>query len=497
MKLVLLLVSSFSLAAQPLKVPQEFYEGSEKSVPTCDPYPLMTDMAFSALSDHVIDQNTEWFDPALVKQGDIIYLNIWYMEWFEKSVHDAIQHPYILITRDVGDWLPHPDYKRLLYDPKLAAWFCRNLVFSYHPKLIQLPMGPYDRTLHDYSFPYLKRLVSKKHHEKPYFLYMNFLPRAFGDRDQILKLFEHEPYCFSRNHTGEDYVRVSRLSKEDYYDELAASQFVISPLGLETDCVRTWEAFVLQCIPIVEHTFLDPLYEGLPIVFVHEWTEVNEPFLKRQATLLKNCTREKAFIDPWRALILETQKKVKSNDLSLSYLEATQLGSQDLQDLTALLEGNTAVVYRGFLSGIHALQLASAANFLSKIHLCDPWLDQKSLRSFGVHLKDQTLMKDHKKISLISYKVFDSLFSSLSRNGYPIFIDFSYYRNSLVRDPTLKDFRHSLRKDLNDLYQVATQDTLICGNMVKNEYVKEVLEKFSQDVHRTIETKGNFWYLRK
>jgi hypothetical protein len=491
-KIVPLLLLFCALFAEPLKVPQEFYSGYGKFVPTCDPYPLMTDMSFSGVSDHVIDQSTEWFDPADVLQGDIVYLNVWYMEWFEKIVHDAIQHPYILITRDVGDWLPHPDYKRLLYDPKLAAWFCRNLVFSYHPKLFQLPMGPYDRILQDLEFPYLLELIAKKSLEKRHFLYMNFLPRPFGDRDQIFKLFENKSYCFSRNHSNQLYAQIS---KKRYYDELAASQFTLSPLGLETDCVRTWEALVLQSIPIVEHTFLDPLFEGLPVIFVHEWNEIDEPFLKRKSQELKNQTLEKMFFPYWRDKILAAQEKVRNNDLSFSQLEATQMHPQELSDLTSLLEGNTAVIYRGFLSGVHALQLADAAPFLSKIHLCDPWLDQKALRSFGPHLKG--LMKNQKKISLISFKTFDTLFANLSQNGYSIFFDFSYYRNSLVRDPTLKNFRHSLRKDLNDMYKSAIAGTLLCGNMKNNEYVREVLEKFSQDVNRPIETRGNLWFLRK
>ena len=93
----------------------------------------------------------------------------------------------------------------------------------------------------------LDKTLPKKH-----LLYMNHLPREFGDRDKIVKLFENEPYCFSKNHSDRPHIFIEWPI---FYQEMATCQFVLSPLGLETDCVRTWEALVLDCIPIVEHTF--------------------------------------------------------------------------------------------------------------------------------------------------------------------------------------------------------------------------------------------------
>ena len=45
----------------------------------------------------------------------------------------------------------------------------------------------------------------------------------------------------------------------------------MSPQGNGLDCHRTWEALILKTIPIVRTSSLDPLYEGLPVVVVHEW----------------------------------------------------------------------------------------------------------------------------------------------------------------------------------------------------------------------------------
>jgi hypothetical protein len=52
--------------------------------------------------------------------------------------------------------------------------------------------------------------------------------------------------------------------------------FSISPRGAGLDCHRTWEDLVLGCIVIVKTSPLDFLYEGLPVVIVNDWSEINQ-----------------------------------------------------------------------------------------------------------------------------------------------------------------------------------------------------------------------------
>ena len=61
--------------------------------------------------------------------------------------------------------------------------------------------------------------------------------------------------------------------------------FVISPFGQDYECIRTWEALCLGCIPIMKRSPLDSLYEGLPVLFVNDWNEITYEFL--QKTLLE------------------------------------------------------------------------------------------------------------------------------------------------------------------------------------------------------------------
>ena len=216
--ILLLFLSVFfqnTVQAQPIQVPRELYgdpnsNNRENKRKHRGHYPFISHLTFRNICDIVIDDFVESFDPNAVKCGDTIYLNIWYLDWFVKNVHDRIRHPYILVTCDVGDFLPNAASMKLLYDPKCAAWFGRNMIFSYHPKLIQIPMGQ------DLALFWLERgpevlvqaCAKKASISKKHLLYMNHFPRPWGDREKIITLFENAPYCLSHNHSGKKYMPV-------------------------------------------------------------------------------------------------------------------------------------------------------------------------------------------------------------------------------------------------------------------------------------------------
>lgn len=51
-------------------------------------------------------------------------------------------------------------------------------------------------------------------------------------------------------------------------------------IGAGLDCHRTWESLAMGAIPIVLNNTLLPLYDGLPVMVVNNWTEVNEKLLE-------------------------------------------------------------------------------------------------------------------------------------------------------------------------------------------------------------------------
>ena len=92
---------------------------------------------------------------------------------------------------------------------------------------------------------------------------------------------------------------------EEYILELTRSKFVISPHGHGLDCYRTWEALLVNTIPIVKTSSLDALYTDLPVMIVKNWSEVTKEFLEEQYSIIKNKSYklEKLYFNYWHDLI--------------------------------------------------------------------------------------------------------------------------------------------------------------------------------------------------
>ena len=492
-----------SLCASPIKVPNVWSRDSEVKRVLSGHYPFISYLTFRNICDHAIDEATMEFDPEKVQYGDLVYLKEEYLGWFVDSVHDLIEFPYILVSGDMRAWSPPPWFQKLLYDPKLTAWFSRNMVFSYHPKLFQIPMGQ-DLALFNPENPKaalgLLEAVMNKPVEKTHLAYMNHYPREHGDRELVIQLFEKEPYVFSRNQSQTQYGPINRAQ---YYQEMASSKFVFSPLGYETDSVRTWEALVLDCIPILEHTFLDPSYERLPVALVHDWKQVNPKFLEEQYEKLHKRKTDEAYFDYWLRLLKGYQKKVRSGDLSHAQLELTQFESSDLRDFLAVLEETDGYLYpffyKGFFCALRPFQVAGS--ILSKINLFDPYIDRGHFANLGAFVTDRSLLKHQNRIELFEREM-EFLRKAFNNGPCCFFLDLTYYRTSLFVSfihAVVKDgnFRHSLKRDLKTLFDKLANRSILFGNMATNEYVSEVLTLFSQEYNIQIKTCGSFWYVVK
>jgi hypothetical protein len=77
--------------------------------------------------------------------------------------------------------------------------------------------------------------------------------------------------------------------------------FVVSPFGHGFDCIRTFEALCLGCIVIMKKSFLDIIYEGLPVLLVNEWSDINETLLNETliAFSKKTFNYDKLKMDYW------------------------------------------------------------------------------------------------------------------------------------------------------------------------------------------------------
>ena len=114
------------------------------------------------------------------------------------------------------------------------------------------------------------------------------------ERKDLDDYMKDKSWCtYSKNIQG--------LEFSAYMKEMADFKFTLSPRGYGIDCYRTWEALLIGCIPIVRHSQLDPLYEGLPILVIDDWKELTEEFLdeKYKEIVSKEYDIAPLFIKYW------------------------------------------------------------------------------------------------------------------------------------------------------------------------------------------------------
>lgn len=263
-------------------------------VPT---YPYITGDTFRDYCDFVLDETNLAFNPDDVKEGSTIFLTAspFILTEFFKYCHPKIQHRYIIVTHNHDFWMP-AEFGHYLDDPKIIAWFTKN-TDRIHPKLIPLPIGiPNPVWTNDgYCNPNIfEKAINSTVPltQRTRLVYLNIsLHTNAPERSKVLNHFRHLPFCFN----------APRRQSAEYLAEMKQYAFVLSPPGNGFDCFRTWEALMLGCIVIMKHSPIDSLFEDLPVILVHDWSEVNQALLdtKFNEFASKEFNRDKLYIDYW------------------------------------------------------------------------------------------------------------------------------------------------------------------------------------------------------
>lgn len=506
LRLLLLLTASY-IAAEPIRTPKHVFGNAINPDMFGHPgdYPFPTDMTFRNFANHSIDQTTDAFDPDKVQFGDTIYLADWYIAWFTRYVHTKIKYPYILISNDSDQFHPETgiwDYnekngwpppveavRTLLYDSKVAFWFCKNMLLSRYPKIIQIPIGqniiywndPQKKYLTD--FAYLLEL-SKQKIEKPCLLYINMQLASHPSRPKIVELFQKQPYCLCRT-TG--------LKRKEYFKEMSEAKFTTTPPGYGPDIVRFWEAILLDCIPIVKHNELDDLYAGMPMLFVHEWEEINEAFLhqKYQEIKQQNLPKDKAYFDFWANVITDIQRKVRQDNNPFSNIERTRFPKDTLDTMTYIFQCLTTpgdrVLCKGAAMALRPFELSQTLNFMSTFYVQDSWgaWGHEKVKAHLEAYVTHPLLYRTQNMRVISY--YDNAYQHAGTSPYS--------KLHVIFDLTYR--RHTLPKELEEAFQKSINKTLICGNCGCDSYVKEVLEKFARKNNVQVNFSKDVWFFVK
>ena len=262
--------------------------------------PYITGDGFREYADHIVDHPYKSFNASTVKAGDTIFVYISYLSIFFSKIHPRIKHPYILLTGNADNSIPGK-FESYLNEPKLIAWFGRNAVGN-HPKIFPLPIGIVPKFYPTRGNTNLIEQIIENNFEKIYLLCMNFAVHTNKkERQPIQQLFKGKVFCyFAENKPFSEYLQ-----------DMAKSKFVLSPDGNGIECHRTWEALMVNCIPIVKSGPLDHLYQDLPVLIINNWNEVTEEFLNKKYEEFQQRTfnLDKLYMPYW----IDKIEKIREN----------------------------------------------------------------------------------------------------------------------------------------------------------------------------------------
>lgn len=230
------------------------------------------------------------------KDGCCIYIKFQYLVHFLKNIFPHINYKFILITGDGDETLPNDfcdihTFTNLLNSDKIIHWYSANCIESLHPKLTLIPIGVNFHSLNFGKFGHWGDLPRTPLQQES---------DAIKIMKDSLPFYEREIKCYSNFHfsTYNEFgnprkVAIETLNKNlVYYEPKLVDRnqtwtnqskyaFVLSPIGHGLDCHRTWEALILGCIVIVVSSPLDTLYEGLPVLIINDWNEINQELLNK------------------------------------------------------------------------------------------------------------------------------------------------------------------------------------------------------------------------
>lgn len=235
-----------------------------------------------------------------------------------KPYLEKIQKPFIIISAMEDTQLPLEidiDFMNQIKSNKyFKHWFSINKTIPNDEKFTSIPYGLNYWTIS--RIPYFGENIQDYNEQNS--IITNISNKFIHFSKRIPKIYGNFHFNFSDDRHGGwrrklldiipkdiiDYEQ-SVLQRSESYKNMSNYSFVVSPFGHGFDCIRTFEALCLGCIVIMKTSFLDIIYEDLPVLIVNEWTDINEKLLNDTLIEYSNKTfnYEKLKMEYWIKLI--------------------------------------------------------------------------------------------------------------------------------------------------------------------------------------------------
>jgi hypothetical protein len=285
-------------------------------------FPFISGDGFRAICKYRCEEKHDGcsFSPAEVESGSLVYVQSDYLHAFAMIAHKipnkfiVVTHNGDLSTPDGDDWhggegpMWSQHFSHLLELPNLQAWFASNCHWKGWPnakprRLICIPIGIENRYNQIGQSPQV------------YFRWMERRNRVKSTMPLLVAFSTHPLKPFRASAIAAltaSWITRKNLERDAWFEAVQEHHFVACPIGHGYDTHRTWEVLLSGSIPIVESTSMDSMYENLPVLIVHRWSEVTQDLLKNVShdfRLRDDLNLEKLFFGYWRDLIMAAVTK--------------------------------------------------------------------------------------------------------------------------------------------------------------------------------------------
>jgi hypothetical protein len=227
-----------------------------------------------------------------IRDGDLVWVRLSWLKSFIAQVLPRTRARFVLATGDADDSVPWhigPIAGALLAHPNVICWFAQNCnAPSPDGRLRPLPIGIDFHTLSERA-RWGQTVATPAQQERE----LNLIARALRPlEERVPDVYVDFAWTRALHGGRRDIVRRlsanlrvflqgGKLSRAGMWQERGRYAFVVSPRGNGLDCHRTWEALALGHIVLVPRSPLDPLFDGLAVVSLEDWSEITSANLSR------------------------------------------------------------------------------------------------------------------------------------------------------------------------------------------------------------------------
>jgi hypothetical protein len=279
-----------------------------------------------------------------IQTGDIVWLPGRFVEQFAYEVFPNISQQFALLINDArgsdesfpSDCFKQLDIEQFIADPRIIHIFAQNCDYQGSSgKVSHIPIGIDYHTIGYRGGGWgekgsirdqeevLEKIIAlskpTKDRKKLAFVDFHHSDTMHAGFNRHLQFGEDRKSIFQKLLSTKLVEHGDWMKRYALWQKKSEYAFSISPHGNGLDTHRTWEDLVLGCIVIVKSSPLDPLYEGLPVVIVNDWSEITSDNLDKWLELYGDALsnpiyRERLTHEYWSNKIFQTVINYKRSD---------------------------------------------------------------------------------------------------------------------------------------------------------------------------------------